>query len=73
MPVRIIPWYAMHSKKTCGYTGHLSHEVLHRVSSWEEQPPDINEMKDRHASIAAVGFPYRVLQVNGELDSYSYA
>ena len=48
-------------------------EVLHGVSSWEQQPPDIDEMKDRHASIVAAGFPYRVLQVNGELAGYSYA
>ena len=48
-------------------------QVLNGVSSWEEIPPDNEEMKSRYASIVAAGYPYRVVEIKGDIAGYSYA
>lgn len=48
-------------------------EVLTGVSSWEEIPPDIDEMILRRDTIIGAGFPYRVAEQNGRFMGYSYA
>lgn len=48
-------------------------EVLHGVSSWEETPPDQEELTRRRDSIIAGGYPYRVAEKDGQVLGYSYA
>ena len=48
-------------------------EVINGVSSWEEQPPGIDELIRRHDNIVGNGFPYRVAELNGRVIGYSYA
>lgn len=48
-------------------------QVLNGVSSWEEQPPGIEEMLGRREKIIAEGFPYRVVEIKDAIAGYSYA
>lgn len=48
-------------------------EVLHGVSSWEEVPPNAEELIRRRDAVLDVGFPYRVALKNDEVLGYSYA
>ncbi|MEH6631014.1 MAG: N-acetyltransferase family protein [Halopseudomonas aestusnigri] len=48
-------------------------EVLHGVSSWEEVPPNVEELIHRRDVILAGGFPYRAALKGGEVVGYSYA
>ena len=40
-------------------------EVISGVSSWEDQPPSLEEMIQRRDGIVANGYPYRVAELNG--------
>ncbi|KLN59146.1 GCN5 family acetyltransferase [Kiloniella spongiae] len=48
-------------------------EVLHGVSSWEENPPDQTEMLNRKNGIVGGGYPYRVAVQNDKVVGYAYA
>ncbi len=48
-------------------------QVLHGVSSWEEEPPDLAEISRRRDAVLAAGYPYRVAVKGGTLLGYSYA
>jgi phosphinothricin acetyltransferase len=48
-------------------------EVLHGVSSWEEIPPEVEEMCNRFESIIAAGYPYLVAEINNLVGGYCYA
>jgi phosphinothricin acetyltransferase len=48
------------------------HHVLHGLASFEEAPPDEEEMRRRHAEIVARGLPYLVAAEAGAILGYGY-
>ncbi len=50
-----------------------SEQVLNGVSSWEEEPPTLDEMTQRKNAILDGGYPFLVCEVNGKVAGYSYA
>ncbi|WP_213778571.1 GNAT family N-acetyltransferase [Caballeronia sp. dw_276] len=50
-----------------------AHYVLHALATFEETPPNADEMRARHASITSAGLPYLVAQQQGEVVGYAYA
>ncbi len=50
-----------------------AHYVLHALATFEEIPPDADEMRRRHASITGAGLPYLVAEMGGVVVGYSYA
>jgi len=48
-------------------------EVLHGVSSWEEDPPSVAEMALRRDGIVNAGYPYRVAVLDGAVIGFAYA
>ncbi len=50
-----------------------AHHVLHGLGTFETEPPDLDEMKRRHAQITGDGFPYLIaVDADGVL-GYAYA
>lgn len=49
------------------------HHVLHGLGTFETEPPDVEEMRSRHAQITAAGFPYLVAVDTGRPIGYAYA
>lgn len=49
------------------------HHVLHGLGTFETEPPDVEEMRSRHAQITAAGFPYLVAVDTGRPIGYTYA
>ena len=49
------------------------YHVLHGVASFEEEPPDLEEMRRRRREILARGLPYLVAEQSGRLLGYCYA
>jgi L-amino acid N-acyltransferase YncA len=49
------------------------HHVLHGVASFEEEPPDVDEMARRRGEILADGLPYLVAEQAGRVFGYCYA
>ncbi len=47
--------------------------VLNGFASFEEVPPDLPEMLERRQSVLALGLPYLVADMEGEVVGYSYA
>jgi phosphinothricin acetyltransferase len=47
--------------------------VLHGLATFEEVPPDLEELGRRRTSILACGFPYLVAEADGEVVGYAYA
>lgn len=47
--------------------------VLHGLATFEEEPPVIEEMVRRHASIITAGLPYLVASVHERVVGYAYA
>jgi L-amino acid N-acyltransferase YncA len=47
--------------------------VLHALATFEETPPDADEMRARHATITAAGLPYLVAELDGSVVGYCYA
>jgi len=50
-----------------------AHQVLHGVSSWEEEPPSLEEIILRRDNVIQGGYPYRVAVMDGVVVGYSYA
>jgi L-amino acid N-acyltransferase YncA len=50
-----------------------AHHVLHGLGTFETEPPDVQEMRSRHAQITAAGFPYLVAVEGGLVIGYAYA
>ena len=49
-----------------------SHHVLHGLATFEEIPPDLEEMRQRHRDITSRGLPYLVAVERGEVLGYGY-
>ena len=49
------------------------HHVLHGVASFEEMPPDENEITRRRGEIVKRGLPYLVAERDGRVIGYCYA
>jgi L-amino acid N-acyltransferase YncA len=49
------------------------HHVLHGVASFEELPPEIDEIADRRRDIVERGLPYLVAERSGRVVGYCYA
>ena len=49
------------------------HHVLHGVASFEDIPPDENEVARRRRDILALGLPYLVAKRSGRVAGYCYA
>jgi len=47
-------------------------QVLHGVSSWEEEPPSLEEMILRRDTVTQGGYPYRVAVRGDDVLGYSY-
>jgi L-amino acid N-acyltransferase YncA len=50
-----------------------AHHVRHGLASFEEEPPSAGELVARRASVMALGLPYLVAELGGEVVGYSYA
>ena len=50
-----------------------SEHVLHGLASWEEIPPEVAEIGDRMKNLKKAGYPYRVVELNGEVKGFAYA
>jgi L-amino acid N-acyltransferase YncA len=50
-----------------------AHHVATGLASFEETPPDIEEMRRRRADILARGLPYVVVETGGAVGGYAYA
>lgn len=50
-----------------------AHHVRHGVASFEEAPPDAEELAQRRAAIVAKGLPYLVAELDGVVVGYAYA
>jgi L-amino acid N-acyltransferase YncA len=50
-----------------------AHYVQHALATFEETPPDADEMRRRHASITGAGLPYLVAEMDGVVVGYTYA
>ena len=50
-----------------------AHNVMHGRASFEETPPTLAEMRERRLGVLAMGIPYLVADVGGEIAGYSYA
>jgi phosphinothricin acetyltransferase len=50
-----------------------AHHVLIGVASFEEKPPDTDEIARRRASVIALGLPYLVVERTGRVSGFAYA
>jgi len=50
-----------------------AHHVATGLASFEETPPDIDEMRRRRADILARSLPYVVVEFGGAIGGYAYA
>jgi L-amino acid N-acyltransferase YncA len=50
-----------------------AHHVLTSVASFEETPPNVDEMRARRAAVLAHGLPYLVAELDGRIAGYAYA
>ena len=49
------------------------HHVLHGTASFEVEPPSVEEMRKRRASVLDLGLPHLVAEVEGRVLGYAYA
>ena len=49
-----------------------AHHVLRGLATFEEMPPDVEEMRRRHADVTARGLPYLVAVQRSEVLGYGY-
>lgn len=50
-----------------------AHHVLRGTASFEEIPPDLDEMQSRRDAVLAAGLPYLVAENDGAVIGYAYA
>jgi L-amino acid N-acyltransferase YncA len=50
-----------------------AHHVLHGAASFEETPPESDELLRRHAAVRGQGLPWIVAELNGNVAGYCYA
>jgi L-amino acid N-acyltransferase YncA len=50
-----------------------AHHVLTGVASFEETPPSVDDMLERHAAVLSKGLPYIVAELDGKIAGYAYA
>lgn len=50
-----------------------AHHVQHGTASFELDPPTLGQMRQRREDICAIGLPYLVAELNGEIVGYGYA
>lgn len=50
-----------------------AHHVLHGLASFEEDPPDLDEMTRRYEAVLKAGLPYLAAELNGHVRGYAYA
>lgn len=50
-----------------------AHHVLHGLATFEEEPPPVQELLARRASVLALRLPYLVAERSGRIHGYSYA
>ena len=50
-----------------------AHHVLHGLGSFEEQPPDLDEIRRRYAAVRDRQLPYLVAEVDGTVKGFAYA
>ena len=53
--------------------GIYAHHVLYGTATFEETPPEVEEMARRHAAVTALGLPYLVAEISGQIRGYCYA
>lgn len=53
--------------------GIYAHHVLHGTGTFEEEPPDTEEMVRRFAAVLANGLPWIVAEIDGAVAGYAYA
>jgi L-amino acid N-acyltransferase YncA len=49
------------------------HHVLNGLASFEEEPPETEEMRQRRAQVLRRGLPYLVAKIDGSVAGYAYA
>ena len=49
-----------------------AHHVLRGLATFEELPPDVEEMRRRHQDVTSLGLPYLVAVERGEILGYGY-
>lgn len=50
-----------------------AHHVATSLGTFETEPPDLNEMRTRHAGIVQAGLPYLIAELDGRILGYAYA
>ena len=50
-----------------------AHHVLHGISSFEEVPPTVDDMRARRAGVLGHGLPYLTAELDGRVVGYAYA
>ena len=50
-----------------------AHHVLHGTATFEEVPPTVAEMQTRYDNVLALGAPYLVAELAGQVVGYCYA
>jgi phosphinothricin acetyltransferase len=50
-----------------------THHVLHGLASFEETPPNVEEMLARRQAVLGLGLPYLAAELDGRIVGYSYA
>lgn len=50
-----------------------AHHVTHGLATFEEEPPGVDELQSRRASVLKMGLPYLVAERAGCVVGYSYA
>lgn len=49
-----------------------AHHVIHGLASFEEAPPDLDEIRRRHGEVLGLGLPWLVAEDAGEISGYAY-
>lgn len=49
-----------------------AHHVLHGTASFELEPPTLEQMRERRASVTAQGMPYLAAEIDGTVRGYAY-
>jgi len=53
-------------------TAIYAHHVLHGTGTFEEEPPPVDEMRDRLAKVQGRGWPWLVAERDGQAIGYAY-